>query len=273
MTSRLGVAAGLDKNAEVFLALRSFGFGFAEVGSVTPKPQAGNSKPRLWRVGDRALVNHFGFNSVGVQAFRNNILRHRSYCRDFPLFANVGKNKDTSNDQALDDYAICVRSLSDIVDGFVFNLSSPNTPGLRDLQTPEFLAQLAALLPVGRFGFVKFSPDLEDPELARLCDVIRQEPRWTGAVVANTSPKLARQLYSFEQGGLSGAPLFTRALDCARIARENLGPHKVLIGCGGIVSKLTAMRMREAGADLIEIYTAFVYGGPKVVREISSALD
>jgi dihydroorotate dehydrogenase len=269
--SRLGLAAGFDKNAELFPALSRYGFGFIEVGTVTPKPQHGNPQPRLWRTPGFSLVNHMGFNSVGIAHFRQNILLYRDKLPSVRLFANIGKNRDTPIENALEDYAFCLKGISDCVDGFIINLSSPNTPGLVSLQSKDFLEKLGGVLPKGLPVFVKLSPDLENGEIKDIGDFISSDSRYAGIVVTNTSRKLAEEVAHRQQGGLSGPPLFQRALECVALARQSV-KDKIVIGVGGISSVDDAKQMRSNGADLIEIYTAFVYQGPGLVRQISEAI-
>lgn len=273
--NRVGIAAGLDKQAECYAALGLLGAGFVEVGTVTPQPQAGNAKPRLWRhPKDRALVNAFGFNSVGADRFEANLRRYRDVTLErLPVLANVGKNKATPDEFAHDDYTKLFRQLENVVDGFVVNLSSPNTPGLRNLQNTQFLEQIARAAPPALPVFVKFSPDLSDGELRTLCEYLRGERRFAGAVVGNTSRRLAEERYRAQAGGLSGGPLFPRAQECVGIAREALGPEKLLIGVGGIVTTEAARRMKEAGADLVELYTGFIYGGPRFLRDVAAVVS
>jgi dihydroorotate dehydrogenase len=269
--SRLGLAAGFDKDAQVFPALFSLGFGFIEVGTVTPRPQKGNPRPRLWRSANESLVNQLGFNSCGVEEFRNNIARHRVITENRPLFANIGKNKSTPSEIAVTDYAELFEKLRHLVDGFVVNVSSPNTPGLRDLQSESFLTEIARVAPVNLPVFVKLAPDLSNEEIKGLVGFINKEDRFSGVVLTNTSRALARSIAGREEGGLSGAPLFERSLECVSIAREIL-KDKILIGVGGVCNSYRATEMRNAGADLVEIYTSFAYGGPSLVRELAETL-
>lgn len=270
-SSRVGLAAGFDKNAEVFAGLSRLGFGFVEVGTVTPKPQAGNPKPRIWRLPGEALVNSLGFNNCGLVRFRENLVRYRDAIPDFPIFANIGKGKETPNEMAVADYAAGFAALAHVADGFVINVSSPNTPGLRSLQTTEFLEQIAAEIPQGKPVWFKFAPDLSNAELKELCEWVKREPRATGIVLTNTSRALAEGA-KFSAGGLSGRPLLGRSLECVGLARSVFRDEKVIIGVGGISSGEDARKMRKAGADLVEVYTSFIYRGPDVVREIAGAL-
>lgn len=269
--NRLGLAAGFDKNAEVFASLASFGFGFVEVGTVTPRPQPGNPKPRLWRLPNGALRNQLGFNNLGVETAHANLLRYKAYVWSVPIFANIGKGVNTPIEEALKDYQDAANALVDVVDGFVVNLSSPNTPGLRTLQNEGFLEALGRIIPQGFPALVKLAPDLEDEEIRKLAAQVGQSDHLAGLVLTNTSRALAESLAGATTGGLSGRPLFERALHCVSLARENL-KDKTLVGVGGVSSVEEAKKMRSAGADLVEIYTSFVYQGPRLVRELAAAL-
>ncbi|MFM8270274.1 MAG: quinone-dependent dihydroorotate dehydrogenase [Pseudomonadota bacterium] len=267
LRSRLGLAAGFDKNAEVFPALLNLGFGFVEVGTVTPLPQGGNPPPRIWRVAPQALVNHMGFNSVGLKEFHRNLKKHKSRI-SAPVFANIGKNKATPIEDALSDYEQCIGALRNLVSGFVVNISSPNTPGLRELQSMSFLQSLAPILPSDKPTFIKLAPDLTKPEFEELCDCILSNERISGVVLTNTSRALS-EIRGFSKGGLSGPPLLSTSLDWVEKARSIFKGKKMIIGVGGVSSLDEAQKMREAGADLVEIYTAFIYQGPKLVKEIT----
>lgn len=269
LRGRVGLAAGFDKNAEMFPGLLAMGFGFIEVGTVTPQPQPGNPKPRIWRVSGEGLINHLGFNSGGLDAFCANIEKYRPLIPSGCLLANIGKNKITPDDRAIDDYRICFERLVGKVDGFVVNLSSPNTPGLRSLQSKEFLVSLAQIAPKNYPIFVKLAPDLEDEALGELCAFIRNEKAFAGVVVTNTSRKIAEETYKRTAGGYSGPQLFARSIECVRLARTHLGTEKILIGVGGIDSPSRAQQMLEAGADLTEIYTSFIYKGPNLTHSLS----
>lgn len=269
----VGLAAGFDKNAEIFAALGCFGFGFIEVGTVTPRPQPGNPKPRLWRIAPESLINHMGFNNVGLERFRKNILEYRRCVLDVPLFANIGKNSDTPNERAIEDYEVLVNGLKDHVDAFVVNISSPNTPGLFNLQTEAFLEKLSSVLVARRPTFVKLSCDLDNEKLGDLCLQVRENKWLCGVVLTNTSRKIAEALRPLLPGGYSGSRLFERAVECVSLARQSLKSPKLIIGVGGISSRDDARKMKIAGADLIEIYTAFVYRGPGVIAQLGEAFN
>lgn len=267
--NRVGLAAGFDKNAELFPALSCFGFGFIEVGTITPMPQPGNAKPRIWRVKEQGLVNHLGFNSLGVREVKANLQKYRKWVSQVPIFANIGKNRVTPEEDAIYDYELLVKELSSCVDGFVINISSPNTPGLRDLQTPGFLEALDRIL-VSQVAWVKVAPDLSDAQLKDLCTAIGNLKNIQGVVCTNTSRELASQKGYADRGGYSGPELFRRSLECVRVAREAL-PKKMVIGVGGVASVSDFEKMRDAGADLVEVYTAFVYQGPRLIRCITQS--
>jgi dihydroorotate dehydrogenase len=271
-SNRLGLAAGFDKNAEVFAALSYLGFGFLEVGTVTPFAQPGNPKPRLFRVRGTGLINRMGFNNAGGAIFLENIRRYRQMVRGVPLFANIGKNKTTPLEQAHQDYENLFNTLKDVVDGFVVNISSPNTPGLRELQNEDFLERIAALAPAHLPTLVKLSPDLSEEKIQTLLEFIERTPKFGGVVLTNTSQVLAQTIFG-EEGGFSGDLLFEKSVEYVALARSILSERKVIIGVGGVHSVERAKQMRAAGADLIEIYTSFVYGGVDKVKELSKALS
>ncbi len=270
--NRVGLAAGFDKSATAFAGLARLGFGFIEIGTVTPLAQSGNPRPRLWRIPPRDLINHMGFNNCGLEEFRRHILRYRPFVAGIPLFANIGKNRATPNERAIADYRQGVEYLSACVDGFVINLSSPNTPGLIALQTEAFLESLAAILPPSLPAFLKLSPDLGDAGIAGLCEYIARSSRFTGVVLTNTSRELADRLHGAPEGGLSGESLAERSRACVSLAREKLPESKVIIGSGGLVDAARVKQMRDAGADLVELYTGLVYRGPRLVREACEIL-
>lgn len=268
---RVGLAAGFDKNAEIYLALSSFGFGFLELGTVTPEPQAGNSRPRLWRISEQGLVNHMGFNSVGFNDFRSNVKKYKKLVAA-PLWINIGKNRSTPNEEAHEDYWTLFEELDSVADAFVVNLSSPNTPGLVSLQNEEFLKKLLEKAPKGKSLFIKLSPDLTNAELKDICLWAKAENQVTGIVLTNTSRKLALKYSRHENGGLSGPLLLERSLECVSVARETVKEEKIIVGVGGIDSLESAQKMRSNGADLIEIYTGFVYGGVPLVKKLAAEL-
>lgn len=277
--SPVGVAAGLDKHADAIGAWPALGAGFVEVGTVTPRPQAGNPRPRVFRlIEDRALVNRMGFNSLGAEA----VARHleRAGRRRAPIGINVGKNRDTPNDAAAADYTSAIATLAPFADYFVVNVSSPNTAGLRDLQRPESIteivaAALAAAVHGGRRRpvFVKISPDLGIDELHATVDAV-VAAGVDGIVATNTtlsrdglvSPRAA------EAGGLSGAPLRTRALDACRRIYARTGGRVPIVGVGGIFTAEDAYERIRSGARLVQVYTALIYEGPLLFRRLARGL-
>ena len=268
LSHRVGLAAGFDKNAEMFGGLSRFGFGFIEVGTVTPLPQPGNPKPRLFRVKPQSLINHMGFNNCGLAVFRQNIRRQKSRVQ-LPLLANIGKGRHTPENEALEDYRKGFQFLEKDVDGFVVNLSSPNTPGLVKLQSVAFLEGIEENAPKDLPLFVKFSPDLDDSVLTELCAWLKESKVFTGVVLTNTSRTLAESHYQAPVGGLSGPPIHERSIRCVELARQSIGGEKVVIGVGGIQSLKDAQDFRRAGADAVEIYTGFVYRGAELMSELS----
>jgi dihydroorotate dehydrogenase len=267
--NRLGLAAGFDKNAESFPALAALGFGFLEVGTVTPLPQSGNPKPRLFREPNGALVNRMGFNNCGLHEFKAHLVNLRPLVQGIPILANIGKGKETPLEKAIEDYQKGFQFLLGNVDGFVVNVSSPNTPSLVKLQSRSFIEAIAAIAPTEVPVWMKFSPDLDDEVVRELLGSIRDQKKIRGVVLANTSRTLAESRYP-EGGGLSGTPLFRRSLELVKMARAVLGNQKTIVGVGGVSSLSDFKQMRDAGADLVEIYTAFIYQGPALVRKIAS---
>lgn len=274
--NRLGIAAGVDKNAEVPLAWRDLGFGFAELGTVTYHPQPGNQKPRVFRYPrQQALVNRLGFPNIGAKAFAARLrrLRTQQAVYEFPLGINLGKSKVTPLPDAPSDYLGSLKLLHALGDFFVINISSPNTPGLRDLAQPDDLRRLLSALQEFNRSTVeprplllKISPDTEDRYLPDLVAVTR-EFQLAGIVATNTTSQ-RNDDDPRESGGLSGRPLTHRALHVTRLIRPMLGKDQVLIGVGGIMNPGNYHNRRQAGADLIQMYTGLVYLGPTAAWDI-----
>jgi dihydroorotate dehydrogenase len=280
--SPLGLAAGFDKDAEALHGLFGLGFGFVEAGTVTPKPQAGNPRPRLFRLGpDAALINRMGFNSGGLERFERNVARFRASPagQAAMLGINLGANKASENKIA--DYVLGLERLSAYADYLVINVSSPNTPGLRGLQEGDQLKALLARLAEARGRttarpalLLKLAPDLDDAGLDALAAGAIAHGL-DGLVATNTTtarPARLRSVARGETGGLSGAPLKERAQTVlARLAALSQG-RLILIGVGGIGSAADARARLDAGASLIQVYTAFIYQGPKLIRAINAGL-
>ena len=278
----VGLAAGFDKNAEMVDQLEALGFGFIEIGTVTPKPQPGNEKPRLFRLkADKGLINRMGFNNKGAAVAAAKLRSRKS---KILVGGNIGKNKDTPNDQALSDYLICFRELFDVVDYFVVNVSSPNTPGLRDLQEKEPLKALLHELEKKnkeKFNpkpiFLKIAPDLTLSQLDDIIEIIL-ETKIAGVIATNTTISReglrtsAEEIQKIGAGGLSGAPLTHRATEVIRYICDKSGNAFPVIGVGGIASPKDALEKRNAGASLLQLYTGFIYEGPGLASKICKAL-
>jgi dihydroorotate dehydrogenase len=268
----VGLAAGFDKDAVAVPALPALGFGFAEVGTVTPLPQAGNPRPRLFRHKEaRSLQNSLGFNNGGLAEMRRRL--ERLYPAALPLGVNVGKNKATPADRALTDYEILIRGLHEVCDYLVINLSSPNTPGLRDLQNEPFLRALFALAQgiTARPILVKIAPDLEAAEAVALCRAA-VEAGAAGVIATNTTTDYALLPGAREAGGLSGAVLREKSFRIFDAVAAELFGKAVLISVGGIDSGAEAYRRLKAGASLVQVYTGLVYEGPGLPRRINQEL-
>jgi dihydroorotate dehydrogenase len=274
--NRLGIAAGVDKNGEVPLAWRDLGFGFAELGTVTYHPQPGNPRPRVFRYPhQQSLVNRLGFPNIGAKAFAAKLrwLRTHHAVRDFPLGINLGKSKITPLPDAPSDYLGSLKILHALGDFFVINISSPNTAGLRDLAQPDDLRRLlSALQDFNRSTsdpkpmLLKISPDTEDRYLPDLV-TITKEFKLAGIVATNTTAQRTAEDPN-ESGGLSGRPLTNRALAVAKIVRPLLAKDQILIGVGGIMNTGHYQARRQAGADLVQMYTGLVYLGPTAAWNI-----
>ena len=278
----VGLAAGLDKDAEHVDALAALGFGFLELGGVTPRPQPGNPRPRLFRLPEaRAIINRFGLNSVGVEAFVANLRRARAKCI---IGVNIGKNRDTPNERAAEDYLQCMQALYPLVHYLALNVSSPNTRGLRELQSAGALAHLLKTMMEGRQRLrdrhgrnvalvLKISPDLDDAGLRDIAQAARRE-RIDGIIATNTTVSRAGVSglpHAMEEGGLSGAPLTALSTGVLRKLSAELKGEVPLIGAGGIMSGADARARFEAGASLVQIYSGLVYRGPTLISECIAA--
>lgn len=275
----VGLAAGFDKDAKLYKELSSLGFGFIEIGTLTPKAQPGNPKKRLFRLkADEALINRMGFNNGGVDEAVERLKKNNGVL----IGGNIGKNKVTPNEQAEEDYKICFEALFDYVDYFVVNVSSPNTPNLRALQDKEPLtALLKGLMTENRKKahpkpvLLKIAPDLTDGQLLDIIDIVK-ETEIDGVIATNTT--ISREglksdvVLMNETGGLSGKPLTNRSTEVIRFLAEKSNKAFPIIGVGGIHSVEDALEKLDAGADLIQLYTGFIYEGPKLIKDINKAL-
>lgn len=279
----VGIAAGFDKNARAVAALAALGFGFVEIGTVTPQAQAGNPKPRLFRLpADAAIINRLGFPNEGAQVIAARLARLGP--QPVPLGINLGKNKDTALAQAADDYVLALEALFPYGDYAVINVSSPNTPGLRHLQGAEQLAELVAAVQAANQRLatqhqrkalpllVKLAPDLSEADLQALAQLALQL-RLDGLIAGNTTlSREGLQQSSDQAGGLSGQPLRQRSTEVIRILRQAAGAALPIIGVGGVSSGQDAYDKIRAGASLVQLYTSFVYQGPGIARRINTEL-
>ena len=270
----VGLAAGFDKNAVLYKELSNFGFGFIEIGTLTPVGQEGNPKKRLFRLKeDSAIINRMGFNNGGVQEAVEQLKKNK----DILIGGNIGKNKLTPNKNATQDYEICFEALFDYVDYFVVNVSSPNTPNLRELQEKEPLKQLLNTLQNKNLAkskqkpiLLKIAPDLTDSQLLDIIEIVN-ETKIAGVIATNTTISRDDLLSEnkSETGGLSGKPLTNRSTEVIRFLSEKSNKSFPIIGVGGIHSAQDAIEKLEAGASLIQLYTGFIYEGPKLVKDIN----
>lgn len=278
----VGLAAGFDKDAKCYQELSNFGFGFIEIGTLTPKPQDGNPKKRLFRLkSDSAIINRMGFNNGGVTEAVARLKKNKGVL----IGGNIGKNKVTDNHDAASDYMICFETLFDYVDYFVVNVSSPNTPNLRELQEKEPLTKLLQQLQnenskkqnPTRGGakpiLLKIAPDLTDEQLLDIIDIVN-ETKIAGVIAANTtiSRDGLQSENKTETGGLSGKPLTKRSTEVIRFLSEKSNKAFPIIGVGGIHSAEDALEKLEAGASLVQLYTGFIYEGPKLITDINKAI-
>lgn len=273
----VGLAAGFDKDAKLYKELDALGFGFVEIGTVTPKPQPGNEKKRLFRLKeDEAIINRMGFNNEGVEAAVSRLRSNKNVL----IGGNIGKNKVTPNEEAVNDYLICFNALFDFVDYFVVNVSSPNTPNLRELQDKKPLTDLLNTLQkrnmemkVQKPILLKIAPDLTDSQLLDIIDIIK-ETGIAGVIATNTtiSREGLKSDNKNEMGGLSGKPLKDRATQVIKFLSEKSDKAFPIIGVGGIHSAEDAIEKLNAGASLVQLYTGFVYEGPGLIKEINKKI-
>lgn len=279
----VGLAAGLDKNAEAIDAFSALGFGFIEIGTITPKAQPGNDLPRLFRLPkDHALINRMGFNNVGVMQAKRNLESRKT---DTIVGANIGKNKITENDEAYLDYEICFNALHECVDYFVVNVSSPNTPGLRALQEKESIRIILNQLQYHNKGkkkskpiLLKIAPDLNHAQLDDIVEVVI-DTAIAGVVATNTTIErtnlpnyLPSEIEKIGAGGLSGKPLTTASTEVVAYLNKQFGGKVPLIGVGGIMQANDAIDKLNAGASLVQLYSGFIYQGPQLIEDICKAI-
>lgn len=290
-SNRVGLAAGLDKNAACIRGMSALGFGFIEVGTVTPKAQPGNDKPRMFRLPEyEAIINRMGFNNLGLNSLIANVSALQSKGITCPLGINIGKNKLTPADQAANDYIQCLEGVADLFDAglanyVTINLSSPNTPGLRDLQFGDELKKLLEAIVgkreqlAGQRGrsiplLVKIAPDMAKDDLLSVADQLVHHGI-DGVIATNTTidkSSVADSPYADEAGGLSGSVLFDKSTQVVSDLRKHLGNAMVIIGVGGINSSAQAVEKMAAGADLVQIYSGLIYQGPSLVRQSAKAI-
>lgn len=269
-SSPIGIAAGFDKNGVMLPFLAAVGFGFLEVGTVTLYPQSGNPRPRLFRYpGVMGIINRMGFNNDGAVAVAERLKLWRATAEHQPpLFVNVGKNRDVPLDAAADAYADCWSRLEPYADAGVLNLSSPNTPFLRELQRPEHLWGILRAVRSGKPLLVKIAPDIDDTMLGEVCDICARAA--SGMICTNTT--VDRLPGMTESGGLSGRPLMAKSTAVLARVRERVGPRFPLIGVGGVFTIDDVRAKLDAGADLVQLYTGFIYEGPFVAARLARDL-
>ncbi|CAM3680010.1 quinone-dependent dihydroorotate dehydrogenase [Mucilaginibacter galii] len=283
----VGLAAGFDKNGDVIAEMANLGFGFVELGTVTPLPQPGNPKPRMFRLpADGALINRMGFNNLGVDVLASRIAAYRksTAAAKNPVIigGNIGKNKNTPNEDAVSDYIKCFDRLFDVVDYFVVNVSSPNTPGLRALQEKEPLMHILNTLQqrnqkniINRPILLKIAPDLTNEQLDDIVEIV-QQTGIAGVIATNTTISreglASPQQVLEEAGGLSGKPLTSRSTEVIRYLAQKSNGSFPIIGVGGIHSARDAQEKLDAGASLVQLYTGFIYEGPDLIGRINKAL-
>ena len=273
----LGLAAGFDKDAQAVEGLARLGFGFVEVGTVTPRPQPGNSKPRLFRYsGHEAVINRMGFNNLGIDAMTKKLdsIRVRDRLNGTIVGVNIGKNKDTPIAHAVDDYIVGIERFNGLADYLTLNISSPNTPGLRSMQTGDQLERMLDSVKNAQSAqknyvplVIKVSPDLDLEESEYMCEKL-VEFELDGVITTNTTLDRPVGLVQNQEGGLSGRPLFEKSLGTLKYFRRHLGATFPVIGVGGISDEEKARSFLREGADLVQIYTGFLYKGTSVVHKI-----
>jgi dihydroorotate dehydrogenase len=281
--NRVGLAAGLDKNADYFEELAGIGFGFVEVGTVTPKAQPGNDKPRMFRLPKhQAIINRLGFNNKGVEHLVKRINARKA---NGIVGINIGKNKTTPNENAVDDYIICLNAVYELADYITVNISSPNTPDLRDLQFGESLRNLLSALKAKQLELsestkryvpllVKIAPDLDESAVIEIAKILVDE-NIDGVIATNTTisrEDVVDSKYADEAGGLSGLPVQQKSNQVISLLRKSLPENYPIIGVGGVMSAQDAVDKIKAGADLVQIYTGFIYNGPELITQAANAI-
>ena len=278
----VGLAAGFDKDAKLFDELGAFGFGFVEIGTVTPLPQEGNPKPRLFRLKqDKALINRIGFNNSGIEAISSRLRRKKT---KLIIGGNIGKNKLTPNEDAVSDYEICFEKLFPYVDYFAVNVSSPNTPGLRDLQQKAPLTALLNRLQELNSAndkrkpiLLKIAPDLTNAQLDDIITIVA-DTKIDGVIATNTTIDRnglktdKNKLKAIGDGGLSGKPVKSRSTEVIKYLADTSNKAFPIIGVGGIHSPVDALEKLDAGATLVQLYTGFIYEGPALIKRINKAI-
>ncbi len=276
----VGLAAGFDKNGLYLNAMAVLGFSHIEVGTITPRPQPGNTKPRLFRlVSSNALINRMGFNNDGVEVLAQRLSMHKP--KGLIVGANIGKNKDTPIEKATDDYLISFKRLYELVDYFTVNVSSPNTPGLRSLQEKEPLTNLLSTLQANNRQskpvFLKIAPDLTEQQLDEIIEIVL-ETKLAGIIATNTTItrdnllEATSVVQAIGAGGLSGRPVSDKAVSVVKYLKEKSDNRFSIIGVGGIEDFKSAQKHLDAGADLVQVYTGLIYSGPSLVKMILKGL-
>jgi len=280
----VGLAAGLDKNGECIKAFEALGFGFIEVGTVTPRPQPGNDKPRIFRLSEaNAIINRMGFNNKGVDYLVDQVIK-ANYSG--VLGINIGKNKNTPDENAKDDYIHCMRKVYDFATYITVNISSPNTPGLRSLQYGDALNELLSALKAEQTSLaeqygkyvpvaVKIAPDLNAEEINSIAECLIAN-NIDGVIATNTTlarDKVSHLPFGNEQGGLSGAPVKEKSTEVIQLLAKALDNKLPIIGVGGIASAADAQEKIDAGAKLVQVYTGFIYQGPQLIKDIVKTLN
>ncbi len=284
--NKVGLAAGFDKNAKLLSVWEALGFGYVEIGTVTPLPQSGNPLPRLFRLkADGGIINRMGFNNEGAEVVAARLAAFRKHNKHFIIGGNIGKNKVTPNENATSDYLIAYKALAPYVNYFVVNVSSPNTPGLRELQEKEPLKQLLFALLNERkvLGYtqpilLKIAPDLTQEQLLDIVEIVN-ETGIEGIVATNTTIERTglqatkQEIESIGAGGLSGKPLKTKATEIISFLKKHLSERVVIIGVGGIDGANAAVEKLKAGAQLLQVYSGYIYEGPAMVKNIQKAIE